>query len=1278
MDAFAKIPHKLSRDGYGQLDRTNPTLSPSEVKIDGRETKELLQFLHQYARQINYYETHSNQRAGDWIPFFRNSIPFQYAVIASYDLDALDDRFEKVSAAVKSRLTFESLNLVFDLLFDLTDQITQWLADLEQDNSGLKRGIDNMIETNLNSQFLKLIKLANSAGKWGYKRAKNNRELDQYWGIGITDLYGVDQTLLSLKGSLKRKVLSAYVILERLYRTFWKAAQTVISIANDEKQLEKSLTNDKLQNHEPHLGLLFAFIRLFKEAQGGLNQLSESHLDFFYKKTLQLKNQSILPDHAHLTFELAKKVEEDILIEKGTRFKAGKDANGQDVFFELEEELIVTKAKIADLRTLFINRNGGTGYQQDIKIVEGVYMSPIANSADGLGEAFVKENEARWSTVGAIKSKFVNPDTTEILDHPHARLGFMLASKVLFLREGKRTIEITLTLNEPLEKTLSDAAFELLLANIFEVSLTTEKGWLSLKGHTSNIILTPSRNDKNLTFVFTLPSDFPPVVATEAALLEADYGYALPMIKFELLQQDGSNEAAYCYADLRQKMICEIKIDVKVCDVRQLILQNDLSILDANKPFTPFGPIPKKNSSNFYIGSEEVFCKRWEAIEISPVWKDVPSNLNNYYQAYESPPTNNNSFTAKIEILSDKRWSVGNSVNLFSDSPSVLCPETKIYWKLQQNTETASVCTDLSNIQNGYQAQTACGFLRLELGNQDFLHDAYANTLISTILNLDKIPELKQKIIDWKAKTDNTNTAVGLISCNDDSPILYGANTFAGQAKNLATEASILINTITDSGGEIPLPNAPYTPLIESISINYTAIAESSKENEIIFTHLHPFTGTYEKLQVDASLCNANELGTYSTSVLPCFIDEGALYIGLENFKPGSNLNLYFQMEPASADPDVDKAVVCWEYLRNNEWKPLAIDTHVLSDTTNGLIQSGILKFAIPASISKEQTTIMSSHLHWLKARVLLRTAAISETYTIQTQSAQATFVPSENSDLSRLQTPLGAMQIAKFESPLAAIKGVQQTYAGFGGRPEENAEVFYQRVSEHLRHKGRAITIYDYERIVLQHFENIYKVKCISHTLGRRGQDWDFELAPGFVTIVVIPDLNKVKAVNPLRPKVPAATLNAIKEMLRTRTSPFIKIEVLNPIFETVNVRAKVKFKPGKSNTFYQERLHEEVTAFLAPWAFSKTRQDISFGGKIYYATLLKFIEDRNYVEFLVDFSLEDKDGKLAEVIAASNSRVVLTSGQHEFTVIETTDQLAQDNPYPLAGIGYSEIPKI
>ena len=69
-------------------------------------------------------------------------------------------------------------------------------------------------------------------------------------------------------------------------------------------------------------------------------------------------------------------------------------------------------------------------------------------------------------------------------------------------------------------------------------------------------------------------------------------------------------------------------------------------------------------------------------------------------------------------------------------------------------------------------------------------------------------------------------------------------------------------------------------------------------------------------------------------------------------------------------------------------------------------------------------------------------------------------------------------------------------------GNWQKEAQTSTKRISERLRHKGRAITRFDYERITLEQFPEIWKVKCINHTLGLANTTYqkDLELAPGFV----------------------------------------------------------------------------------------------------------------------------------------------------------------------------------
>ena len=78
-------------------------------------------------------------------------------------------------------------------------------------------------------------------------------------------------------------------------------------------------------------------------------------------------------------------------------------------------------------------------------------------------------------------------------------------------------------------------------------------------------------------------------------------------------------------------------------------------------------------------------------------------------------------------------------------------------------------------------------------------------------------------------------------------------------------------------------------------------------------------------------------------------------------------------------------------------------------------------------------------------------------------------------------------------------------------------SDAFYVRVSERLRHKARAITIWDYEHLILEAFPLIHKVKCLNHT---KSVDADYnEVLHGHVTIITIHDMRQRNDINQLKP---------------------------------------------------------------------------------------------------------------------------------------------------------------
>ena len=288
-------------------------------------------------------------------------------------------------------------------------------------------------------------------------------------------------------------------------------------------------------------------------------------------------------------------------------------------------------------------------------------------------------------------------------------------------------------------------------------------------------------------------------------------------------------------------------------------------------------------------------------------------------------------------------------------------------------------------------------------------------------------------------------------------------------------------------------------------------------------------------------------------------------------------------------------------------------------DTTNQLLASGIIRFGIPAEVTTENTILPAGRI-WLRAGIARNVNAVCQLVDVAANAVEVQFKDLGN-DVNHLVTALGAGRIAKLKNGLSAVKSVKQPYASFGGNPEEVEEKFYRRISERLRHKDRCVTPWDYERVILEAFPKVHKVKCIPH--AREGS-W---LAPGNVLIIVIPDLRNKNGANPLQPRVDAGNVSQITNFVRERAGMQVQVKVKSPSYQRIQLDFKVKFHAGYEFNFYSELLKQQITKFLSPWAFDSSR-DISFGGKIYKSVLLDFVEELEPVDYVTDFKMYSHTG--------------------------------------------------
>ncbi|PTL78098.1 baseplate J/gp47 family protein [Vitiosangium sp. GDMCC 1.1324] len=403
--------------------------------------------------------------------------------------------------------------------------------------------------------------------------------------------------------------------------------------------------------------------------------------------------------------------------------------------------------------------------------------------------------------------------------------------------------------------------------------------------------------------------------------------------------------------------------------------------------------------------------------------------------------------------------------------------------------------------------------------------------------------------------------------------------------------------------------NPPYTPKIKTLTLGYSSSVEVRLDAAPVdapgarIFHVHPFGHS----DIEAERSSAG------LPFLPRYENDGEFYIGLRGTAAPQTVSILFQMAEGSANPELESEPIRWSYLSGNRW--LSLDDRVLLDTTRGLANSGIIEFAL---VQAEPNTRLPSELYWIRASVARGTSGVCDAIALHTQAVSATFVDRNNAP-DHFREPLPPETITRLASEVRGISGVRQPYTSHGGRTAEGDAMWATRVGERLRHKQRAVTMWDYERLVLEHFPEVYKAKCIP-----AGSD-----QPGRVDIIVIPDIRNLLPSDPFAPRAPSKLLTDVEAYLATRSPAFASIKVRNARYMAVRVRLRVRFRDEGNENYYARKLNDELNRFLSPWAYEEGA-DIVIGGRIYANSIVDFVDRRPYVDYVAGVRLfRSSDGE-------------------------------------------------
>ncbi|MCA8991595.1 MAG: hypothetical protein KDA88_06430 [Planctomycetaceae bacterium] len=879
----------------------------------------------------------------------------------------------------------------------------------------------------------------------------------------------------------------------------------------------------------------------------------------------------------------------------------------------------------------------------EIDVWENVFVAEDATSVRGRHD--VETENLRWRTFGGGHAD--SGVTT-------AEFGIAIASPLLTLTSGDRLIKLKLS--------VTPGSFKKAQVNLlngtppFRVLFSTAKGMheVAVSGagpDRCEIKSAPTADSLEVQIKLSpkapgiVPLPPGPQAGPKFAVVQLLLDNRIGKGKFGASQ---SAVEANLYPSLAQCQISQVELEVSVgrnahdqenntkqtgdrptaIGLSPAAIQNDHGRQDPTKPFEPFGAVPAVGS-RLLIAHPELASKSLTKLAFSTQWMGQPDEgIGPYYASYFDPVDSSTRFNISVSVLENGfPTTLADALPLFSGS-------------------TPGSSDELINVLTAADAT---------VGNTEKLNTGDHTTFQSSD-ELEEDLTRWPRAFQWKLNSPDFQHLRYPVLAAEKAMEL--AARVASQPRPTGTEAEV--DRIAPKNYHV---NPPYTPVIGELRIHYTAREVFKPGTEFAagrIYHVEPFG--YRRVpvqQVKSNPPSESKGGVSETSVchlLPQFINEGELFIGLDGVQEPQTVSLLFQLADGSGDPQLPHAPVHWSYLNGEEWIPFG-ERQILRDSTDGLVKTGIIVFDVPTVFSG---ILMPPDKFWIRATVPKNSRSVCDTINIHTQAVCATRVLSDDPTES-LGPPLEPNSITDLQVPQPEIDGIRQPYSSFGGRDVESAGHFYTRVSERLRHRNRVLTAWDCEHMVLEAFPEIYKVKCLP--VGTS----DDPSEANTVRVVVIPDIRNKLPSDPFQPRAAADKLKSIEQYLQQHSSPMVNYRVLNPRYVPLTVRAVVRFRDGCNPAFYRPRLNDELVHYLAPWAYDQAA-DIMFGNRVDLYHIVNFIEKRHYVDFVAHITTPGSDSSGGP---PSQDVVYVSSRSH---IIEEFDDQTYERQV-FSGIGYMKV---
>jgi len=1181
-----KILHinSIPKSGTSRAYRKSILDPADEIQPEERNLEEFLSLTVDMARQIRYVNF-QNEPDGTWLDFFAGDPAFVLADILSFDSGQDQAGFEKDIQQLKYSLFIgesgdEKWHIMMHRIFDLLTRADGWFSAFKRTDenlSGFRKELWS-IRGELEDSLNELVRLHHRFEKI------SGQEMDLSLGL-LSNFEVKSQTPAGEpKADVTDDKLTDDMISEliQIHREFSNSLHHLKGAAD--RFFRRSFLT---KNHEPHIGLYITFLQLYRELSSNFNDYTSHHRSFFYNKVLRQQPRSATPDKAILVFTVSEGFDY-VSIPEDTTFPAGQTEDGNEIVFKTTSPLALNRARIKSIRTFLLGNNKlyKPSGDYDDEFVTGIYV------AERTHENF---SGAKWPLLGEDQTDLLKQNRTM----EDSLVGFALSSPAFFLKGGEREIRLRFHISSDSYREFLDFAADIvrsekksgdisesydvqgLLMRLFKdgflLDYTSEEGWVEKPRFFIDInpdaVLTAvdpqatadSDGMKStgpvLEVSFKLRKDEPPVAGYSQDIHGLDFRKSNPVIRLRL----NPDAHLFPYSLMRGLKISSTSCDIKVSGLNDLVVYNDIGLVNSSEAFFPFGPVPVRKSW-MAVSHSEAFNKNIDTVSLEISWEQLPDKPYGFYDYYSGYPgaIDNQSFKIRLFELEENQWTPLEKEERYlyrtERQRKPKCPEPR--GRLVDSTRIENISLVNTSVVDRpgqiytipeYTSQTSQGFIKIALTSPEH--------------------------------------AFG----HKQYPLLM-SNTFLQNAK------------VKKPKNMVSLPNEPYTPMVRRLTLDYRqsfnkTVKENTERGGVDLYHIRSFD---ESVIINADLQDDTEY------LFPQTNHRGHITFEIIGAKPPQVLSLFFLLRDNINDNTFTAMPsVGWEYYVNSEWHPFETDA-IIRDGTKGFMNSGIVVMDIPETLRHDRE-YMQTGLIKIRAYANDHAEIVARAIGITTQAAEVHRVLTNAHEKS---TPVPGGTITGVNGSFQGLSTISQPLPSYGGTSPEDSESMIIRVSELLKHRGKAVTSRDFERLILHRFDEVRMVNCLP------GVSTEQNISdPGNVLIAVIPDVRRYPDTSRFRPRFSAGKLYEMKSYLKDKTSEFAKVEVRNPRYERITIRCTVRFRRGIESGLYLKKLNFEISNYISPWCYDDDIA-IEFGASLDLTSITGFIHSRPYVEMVTGLS--------------------------------------------------------